>query len=95
MNNKNTNEDWSQIAYKDLMKQYSDIIKEKLPMIYDDEILIAIYFFCEENYAGQFDLKYEIMCNICIEYSGSKEKFLEDFPAAIDAIEILENHFNN
>lgn len=95
MNNQNTNEDWSQITYKDLMKQYSDIIKEELPSIYDDEIYIAIYFFALYNYHERGCLNHQILCNMKLEWCGSPKEFLEDFPAAIDAIKILENHFKS
>ena len=59
-----TKDGWKLETVQDRIDTYSRIIKIKLPYISDDELLMAVYIFAENNYIGQGDMNYRIVCTI-------------------------------
>ena len=90
-----TKDGWKLETVQDRIDTYSRIIKIKLPYISDDELLMAVYIFAENNYIGQGDMNYRIVCTINFSFSGTFANLLKDLPDLSEAVDVLEAHYNN
>lgn len=89
-----TNDDGGRFeTVQDRIDTYSRIIKSKLPYILDDDLLMAVYIFAANNYIGQGDMNYRIVCTINLTFRGSESDLLKDFPDVSEAVDILEAHY--
>lgn len=64
-------------------------VKAVNPYLSDEDILIGIYLFCEENVSGQFCPLYAILSQIDFCYRGKDVE--ADFPEATEARDILRD----
>lgn len=63
------------------------------PYINMQDVLIAAYLYCKDNYNGEHSAYYKMMCQINFNYKGTDKQMIEDFPDAICALDILERNF--
>jgi hypothetical protein len=80
---------------KDKIKSMIDLIKTENDEISYDDMLIGIYLYCKDNYAGEHSDYYKIMCEIDFNYKGSDENLPKDFPDAFLTYDILMNNLHN
>lgn len=89
-----TNDDGGRFeTVQDRIDTYSRIIKSKLPYILDEDLLMAVYIFAENNYIGQGDINYRIVCTINLTFSGTFGDLCKDFPDVPEAVDVLEAHY--
>jgi len=63
------------------------------PYIHMQDVLIAAYLYCKDNYNGEHSAYYKMMCQIDFDYKGTDEQLADDFPHAMYALELLERNF--
>lgn len=90
-----TKDCWKLETVQERIDNYSLIIKSKLPYICEDELLMAVYIFASNNYIGQGDVNYRIVCTINFSFSGTFANLLKDLPDLSEAVDALEAHYNN
>ena len=59
-----------------------------------DDIKIAAYVYCSDNYKGEHSDHYKLMCEIDLNYHCTEEELFDLFPNALLAYDILSVHFN-
>jgi len=59
-----------------------------------DDIKIAAYVYCNDNYKGEYSDYYKLMCEIDLRYHCTEDELFESFPNALLSYDILSVHFN-
>lgn len=82
------------LTAKDKLENLKSIVFECNPWIDDDQATIAVYLYASNNYCGQGDLLYQIVCLIDFRFTGAESHLKDEYPDAFHAANSLEKLLN-